>query len=372
MIKILFLINTLGGGGAEKALVNLVNNMDGSAFDITVETMFGGGVNASQLNSGIKYIGKNAPCPKGIAYIFRFFSAKRLYNYFIGNEKYDILVAFMHGAPVKVISGCPDKNTKKIAWLHNGNPETGTFFRFWHSKKSAFKAYSECDAVAGVSESVSDAFGKYTGIRDIKTVYNTNDVSNIISLAGEECRLPFKNSAPVICSVGRTVKEKGFDRLIDVAVRLHSEGLDFNLLIVGDGDRYKDLAAKVRENGAKDYIYLPGYDTNPYKYLAKSDMFVCSSFTEGLSTALTEAVILGLPCVSTDVPGAKEVLGENGEYGIVTGKTDDELYNGIKALLSDESLREHYAEKAEERSAFFNTENTVKQAEELFRKVFDK
>ncbi len=98
-------------------------------------------------------------------------------------------------------------------------------------------------------------------------------------------------------------------------------------------------------------------------------MFVCSSFTEGLSTALTEAVILGLPCVSTNVSGAKEVLGENNEYGIVTGKTDDELYNGIKALLSDESLKEHYADKAEERAAFFNTENTVKQAEELFRKI---
>lgn len=70
------MINTLGGGGAEKALVNLVNNLDTDKYEITVETMFGNGANANRLNSSINYISKSAPCPKGISVILKFIPSK--------------------------------------------------------------------------------------------------------------------------------------------------------------------------------------------------------------------------------------------------------------------------------------------------------
>lgn len=364
MIRILFLINTLGGGGAEKALVNLVNNMDRDRFDITVETMFGDGVNAKLLSENIKYISKKAPCPRGIAYILRFFSERQLYRYFVGKEKYDIIAAFMHGAPVKVIAGCPDKSVLKLGWLHNGNPETGTFFRFWINEKKAFNAYRSLDRIVGVSDTVSKAFSTYSGIDNVVTVYNTNDTKIISELSRENVVLPFENKT-VICSVGRIVKEKGFDRLVKICVRLHNEGENIALVIVGDGDRGGEIRALVKELGAEEYIYLPGYDVNPYKYVRKSDIFVCSSLTEGLSTAVTEAVILGIPCVSTDVSGAKEILGDNNEYGIVTENNDEALYSGIKTLLCDKELRNHYACQSAVRADSFQTENTVKQAEDL-------
>ena len=91
MIKILFLINTLGGGGAEKVLVNLVNNMDRGQFDITVETMFSGGVNQTLLKPDIKYICKNAFTMKGISHIYKFLPSKYLYRKYIGRKKYDII-----------------------------------------------------------------------------------------------------------------------------------------------------------------------------------------------------------------------------------------------------------------------------------------
>ncbi len=369
MIKILFLINTLGGGGAERVLVNLVNNMNSCEFDITVKTMFEGGVNASLLNDSVKYINKNAPCPRGVAYIFRFIPSKLLYKIFIGNEKYDILVAYMHGAPVKVICGCSDKSVKKIAWLHNGNPETGTFFNFWFNKKSAFKAYMQCNKLVAVSKSVEDSFFAYTGINNVSVVYNTSDVAIIKELSIEDCPMTFKNGSPVICSVGRLVKEKSYDRLINVAARLKSDGFDFNLVIVGDGEKRNELKNQAEKLNASDYIHFVGYDTNPYKYLKHSDLFVCSSYTEGLSTALTEAIILGIPCVSTDVSGAIEILGENNDFGIVTENSEQGIYEGIRKMLEDENIRWHYSQKAKERSVFFNTENTVRQAEELFKTI---
>lgn len=178
MTILLFLIHTLGGGGAEKALVNLVNHLDSSKYDITVETMFDDGVNAKSLKPHIHYISKHAPCPKGISKILRFVPSNLLYHYFVGKAEYDVLIAYMHGAPVKVIS-C-NKKAKKIAWLHNGNPEMSTMFSCWFSKSNAFKSYKSCDVVVGVCNSVSDAFAEYTGISEnVKVVYNTLDTDYI-------------------------------------------------------------------------------------------------------------------------------------------------------------------------------------------------
>ncbi len=369
MIKILFLINTLGGGGAEKVLVNLVNNMDLSKFDITVETMFSDGVNAELLKPEIKYISKKAFCPRGIAYIYRFISSKFLYKYFIGDKKYDILVAFMHGAPVKVISGCPDKRIKKIAWLHNGNPETGTFFKFWFRNKGAFKAYRSMDSIAGVSASVAKAFSDYTLIKNISVVYNTNDVKRITALSKESYTVD--KSELNIVSVGRLSEEKGYLRFFDVCNRLKKDFKETNVKIIGSGAQEKELKEKIKNENAEKWFHLEGFQNNPYKYTANSDIFVCPSYKEGLSTAVTEAVILGVPVVSTDVSGAKEILGENNEYGIVTENTEEALYRGIKKILENEDLREYYKKKSLERAGFFATENTVKQAEDLFKSVMD-
>lgn len=369
MIRILFLINTLGGGGAEKVLVNLVNHMDSSQFRITVETMFGDGVNAARLNKNIRYISKQAPCPRGIAYLFRFMSAKRLYRYFIGNEKYDILVAYMHGAPVKVISGCPDPKVKKIAWLHNGNPETGTFFKFWHTKKAAFRAYAGCDAVVGVSGSVASAFAAYTGIPNIVTVYNTNDTAAIRSQASQSCPYIKESGRRYLVYVGRISSEKGYGRFFEVCRLLSDEGFSIDVTVVGTGEEEPGLRKRIAACGAENWFHLAGYQENPYPYVANADLFVCPSYQEGLSTAVTEAIILGVPVVSTDVSGAKEILGEHDEYGLVTDNSEEGLYEGVKKLLCDEKLLVHYRQKAAERAVFFATDNTVKQAEALFEKT---
>lgn len=371
MINILFLINTLGGGGAEKALVNLVNHMDHSRFRITVETMFDDGVNASRLNPAIRYISKKAPCPHGIAYFLRIFSAGQLYRYFIGSEEYDIIVAYMHGAPVKVISGCPDPKVKKIAWLHNGTPETGSFFRFWLTKKAAFLAYKNCDAVVGVSRSVSQAFSRYTGIENVKTVYNTFDIPLIRTLAKQ--RSPFEKDPhkKYLVSVGRISEEKGYDRFLEVCLQLRREGCPLDATIVGTGDKEDVLKRRIAEEAAGDWFHLVGFQANPYPFVSNADLFVCPSYQEGLSTAVTEAVILGVPVVSTDVSGAKEILGERDEYGLVVENSEAGLYEGIKQMLADESLLAQYRRRSAERAAFFSVNHTVQQAEELFYKVSD-
>lgn len=370
MKKVLFLIHTLGGGGAEKALVNLVNNMDAKKYDITVETMFDDGINANRLKPHIHYVSKHAPCPKGISKILRFIPSGFLYRYFIGENIYDVLVAYMHGAPVKVNFG--NKNAKKIAWLHNGNPEASTMFSCWFSKKSAFKAYKSCDYVVGVCKSVSESFSEFTGIFDnVKVVYNTFDIERIYSLRNEPIKIKFDSNCVNLVSVGRLGKEKGYSRLINICKQLKDEKYLLKLYLIGTGAEENNLKEKIKQLSLENEVILLGYRENPYKYVDKCDLFICSSFTEGLSTATIEALILGKAILSTDVSGAHEILGDN-EYGIITENSSEGIYNGLKYLLNNKELIKEYGMKAKKRADYFSMENTVKAAEMLLDEVLQR
>ncbi len=373
VIKVLFLIDTLRGGGAERVLVNLVNNMDRSEYDITVETMFDDGVNRSRLSPDINYFCRRAPRPRGIAQVFCLIPAKLLYRYFIGNKKYDVIIAYMHGAPTKVISGCTDGSVRKITWLHTGNPKNSSFFKFWFSQKKAIKAYADCDAIVGVCKSVADAFSEYTGITEkMQVVYNTNETDVILERSNLPVSLPFEHNRPMVCSVGSLVDAKGYDRLINASEKLHHEGIMFDLAILGKGKDEESLRAQINALNANDYVHLLGFNENPYPIMKEADLFISSSRQEGLATVVSESLILGVPVVSTDVSGARELLGENNEYGLVVENSDQGIYDGLKAMLTDQALLTHYHQKAKDRATFFSTVETVKQAQNLIDMVLEK
>lgn len=103
--------------------------------------------------------------------------------------------------------------------------------------------------------------------------------------------------------------------------------------------------------------------------MSKCDLFVCSSLSEGFSTAATEALIVGTPVCTVEVSGMKEMLGKNNEYGVVTENSEEALYKGIKYLLENPETLAHYKHQAEIRGKDFSTKNTVKAVEELFSSI---
>ena len=132
-----------------------------------------------------------------------------------------------------------------------------------------------------------------------------------------------------------------------------------------------EIEGYLRENGISDSFTFLGYKTNPYKYVSKCDLFVCSSYAEGFSTAATEALIVGTPVCTVEVSGMREMLGKNNEYGIITENNEEALYEGIKKLLSDPHLLSRYKEKAKERGRACSTENTVKAVEDMLLNLLD-
>lgn len=98
-----------------------------------------------------------------------------------------------------------------------------------------------------------------------------------------------------MCGMGKLTKNKGFDRLLAVVRRLREDGMPVHLYLLGEGPMRTELERYIAENALENSVTLLGYQTNPYKYVAKCDLFVCSSFAEGFSTAATEALIVGTP-----------------------------------------------------------------------------
>lgn len=363
MKKILFLIHDLGHGGAEKVLVNLVNNMDPKQFDITVMALFGGGVNKQFLKPHIRYRTVFKKSFPGNSHVMKLFSPELLHKWFI-KEHYDVEVAYLEGPDSRIISGCSNRDTKLISWIHctmKSQEQTAIGFR---SAEEAKKCYGKMDTMVFVSQTNRDAFLSaclYSG--QIEVLYNTNETSQILALAKEEAELP--QDSFCWCGVGKVVPIKGFDRMIRIQKKLMEDGYKTHLCILGEGAQKVELEKLAVDCGASDSVTFFGYQTNPYKYVAKCDLFVCSSHSEGFSTAATEALIVGTPVCTVEVSGMKEMLGENNEWGIVTENDEEALYQGIKKLLDDPKLLIHYKEKAVQRGKTFSTENTVKAVEEM-------
>ena len=135
--------------------------------------------------------------------------------------------------------------------------------------------------------------------------------------------------------------------------------------MLGEGPERNSLQEYIQENGLERNITLLGYQLNPYKYVAKCDLFICASFAEGFSTAATEALIVGIPVCTVEVSGMKEMLGENNEYGLVVENNDEALYQGIKRFFDEPGLLEYYTKQAEIRGKDFSAEKTVRKVEKM-------
>ena len=365
MKKILFLIHDLGGGGAEKVLINLVNRMDRSKFDITVIALFAGGINEQFLLSDIHYFTVFSKMLPGNSIWMKLASPKLLHRYFI-KDHYDIEVSFLEGPSARIISGCSDTDTKLISWIHSAQSSEEKAAASFRSIEEAKQCYKRFDQIICVSEEVKKAFSAaFPDINNLAVCYNAIDSDRIIALEKERVEEDIFNSSEInLVAVGKIVPIKGFDRLARVVKKLIEDHIPVHLYVLGSGNEQNKIEAYLRDNKLTHAFTFLGYKTNPYKYIAKSDLFVCASWTEGFSTAAAEALIVGIPVCTVNVSGMKEMLGEHNEYGIITENDENALYDGIRYLLEGCHLQ-YYRAKAQERGKMFNMENAVRNVELL-------
>ena len=227
--KVLFMINSMYGGGAEKIFQTLLNNLEPSKYDITVYSVNQCKIDHKYYPENIKYkyifggigestgqISKIITKIKNKINLSRYEkdSPETFYKRFI-KEKYDVEVAFIEGYATKIISGSNNKDSKKIAWVHIDLMENPWTEVAYHSLEEEKECYQKYDNILGVSEEVVKAFEKRMDIRDTVSVqYNPVDDIEINQKATMD-NIEYPSNIKNFVTIGRLVDQKGYDRLLD-------------------------------------------------------------------------------------------------------------------------------------------------------------
>jgi glycosyltransferase involved in cell wall biosynthesis len=353
--KILFIIDNLTGGGAEKTLIYVLRHIDRKRFDVSLLTVAKYGIYVPDVPSDIRFFsifGDGKTMKRlGLFPLFRLYRRLgvmlfRKYPYFVSQfiriPDFDIGISFCHGDNMPLLWTLKKYFRKTVMWIHGDLRISARRFIL----KRFPNETAAVDRFIFVSEAAKDAFIKtfpeHAHLRALMSViYNPLDFDSIRSQGVRNERI--NPDILQVVAIGRLDKGKGFDRLIRVHGRLLNGGVKHELVILGKGQEYEALKQQITELGVGVTCQLAGFQ-NPYPYLATSDVFVLSSINEALPVVVAEAMILCKPIVSTNVAGADELL-ENGRFGIITENSEDGIYDGLKQMLTDRTLRKHFEEE---------------------------
>jgi len=364
MIKILFFIETLTGGGAEKVLRTLVNNMDRSRFDVTVMTLWPEDAK-NLLDSAVHYKALYGKTSKFNRMRYRIEAALSLtYRLHIQGD-YDIEVAYLENGSTKIMASSTNEKAIKLAWVHcDLKARTADYQDIVRKCKPWYIKYDE---VVCVSETARKSFVEMFGnTPEVAVVYNAVDDQEIRNKA-LACATLEKRKFTVV-TAGRLSNEKGYDRLLRVYKRLQEENLDIDLWILGEGPQRQKLEHYIEQNGLSDSVKLLGFQKNPYPYFREADLLVCSSYCEGFSTFVTEGLILGKAILTTECSGMRELLG-NSEYGMIVSNDEEGLYSGLRRLLIEKDVYEDYCRKSKLHSTAFNKDSLIAKTQEFFEEL---
>ena len=375
MKKMMIMTNGLYSGGEEKVLQTVLNNLDYSKFDVTLFSMHEEELDPEIFRTQDKYKYKTVFGSRvKPAFLGNFFAkvkgkifnlcSPRFFRLLYLREKFDVEIAFLEGEPTKIVSGSLNRKARKLAWVHTDMIVNNWTEYLYKNTEQERDAYLKFDEIFCVSESVKEAFiKKYRIENNVSVKYNPVDSEEILKKAQEKSGLE-NEKRPLIISVGRLEKPKGYPRLVECAAKLKEEGYEFTLAIAGDGRQRESIEQFIEENGLSDTVKLLGFHDNPYKFVAAADAFICSSYIEGFSTAATESVILGKPVYTVDCPGMRELFGDE-ECGVIVPNTDSDLYLLLKHAVADEESRKKYTAAAKRRAEFFDIQTRMADIESV-------
>ena len=348
------------GGGAEKILATIANNLDPDRYDIDVLEMEHYDKGFPKLREGIRVlkpykVRKHSRIMEAFLWRLRFWCPNLVRKKLIKDE-YDVEISFTIMNPPLPFS--KRNEVKKIAWIHGSIENMPENEKYCQLHREHLKCADHIVAISEkTAQSIEQVFPEYG--KKIEMIYNGYDFDSLAKAANEEC--PIKIEELSLCSIGRIEKMKGTDRTLELLKKLHEQGYRYHLYYLGAGAQEDELKERVKTYGLDEYVHFLGYIKNPYQYLKHMKVLVSMSLQEGFSGACVESLSLGIPFVSTDVGGAKE-LSKDGTFGKIIS-TDEEA---IDAIIQYVSTNERASQ--EKMATFmkqFTIENQIQKIEQL-------
>ena len=355
MKKIIFVLAHLQySDGVAKVLCDICNALPSDEFDITVKSLYTYDTNfIKQFNKNIKTKSLFGLYFRGLDKFISRIPKKLLYKAVV-REKYDIEIGFQYGRSTELIAASTNDKAVHIAWMHT-----------YDEGLVLLDSYKKMDKVICVSKCNAERLSEETKEKiNVEYLYNLVDDTKLNQQKREFCDIE-KQNFPLFVSVGRHSAEKGYERLIKIFADAKEKGKKFECWLIGDGPEHKRLKFMIQERGLENCIKLLGAQKNPHKYTTKGDIFICSSFSEGYSTACTEAAILGIPIITTDVSGGREII-EEAECGLLTKKDDNSLSEAINYILDNPEVISKWKEIAAVTAEKFSLKARKKRMIDLF------
>ncbi|MBE9140097.1 glycosyltransferase [Nodosilinea sp. LEGE 07088] len=281
-----------------------------------------------------------------------------------------VIARFLANVPTKVILGEHNIISMEAGIEHFDKPH----LRFLPVLMRYI--YPHGDGIIGVSRDTLTDLVDTLHIPDVipmRVILNPISRERVERLAKEPIDHPWfqTQGVPKIVTAARLAKQKQLDGLLRAFAQV-VQVMPAKLIILGDGPLRDKLTALSQELGITDSVWMPGYDSNPYRYMAASDAFVLASAWEGCPIALQEAMACGAPVVVTDAPGGMKDIIEYGKHGLLVPTGNPEaLAQGLLNILTNSELGQHYRQASLARSRDFHYLNTSRQYLEFGKFLLD-
>ncbi|MCT7460914.1 glycosyltransferase [Aliarcobacter cryaerophilus] len=376
--KVTILINSLDGGGAERVVITLLNNLveKYECHLILMENKI-----SYEIDKRINIISLDEKINQcGIVKLIRLPIIAYKLSKIIKKYKFSQVNSFLYRANyVNILAKYLSKHkciiSERIA------PSSMYEDNSLSSKISKFlikNLYNKANKIISVSKAIENDLVKEFSINVKQNViYNPYDIKKIQELANEPNFYEINREKSIV-TVGSLGKRKNHNLLINAFSKIDDK--EYKLFILGKGEEEINLRILVKNLNLEKRVIFLGFDNNPYKYLSKCGIFVLASNSEGFPNVLAEAMICGCSVISTDcLSGPREILAPNSdlrfqlennielsEYGILTPiKNVEKIKEAMNLLIDDESLRNKYQDKAKQRANDFRIEKIIKQYEEI-------
>ena len=386
-MKICFVIPTLTGGGAERVAVTVLSalsNHDRTLYLFSdVDAVYRG-----RLDPGIRVV--VAARPGRVGRLFELAD-------FLRSSRPDIVMPFLSYFITAIAAWMAGTGARVV--FNQGTPTTGFLADpdfSWTSpmRRALFRVmttwfYRRADAVVVTSQGVADDLAMRYGVprEKMRVLHNPVDLDAIAAAAAAPVDEP-RDAPPVVVAAGRLAGVKNYPLLLEAIARIPRSGgtsvppmaepvsrsggtsvpPSVHAWILGDGPERDRLQALARDLGIADRVRFLGFQANPWRFMARADVFVLTSTYEGFGNVLIEAMACGTPVVATRSPGTEEII-QHERNGLLVAHDAQSVADAITRLLADEHLRRQLADEGRAGVAHYATPQVAGRYDALFQEL---
>jgi len=352
--RILFIIGSMRRGGAERVISILANHYAEKGWSVIILTLLDNS-NDYDLHPSIEvkplYIHGKSRIQQIPNWIFGIRKIVKL-------NKPIRIVSFVARINILTILACLGLNQYIVISERNDPMADGRsiFVRF-----TTYLLYPLANSIVFQTNWAQSCFPK-----------NIRKKSIIIPNPIKVGKLQSREKSKKIVAVGRLTEQKNHELLIRAFQKIHLSYPGYKLCIYGEGELREKLVKLIQQLSLNDAVSLPGNVKDIHEQIADAEMFVLSSNYEGLSNALLEAMMIGIPCISTNCAGSNEVIQDGVNGLLVPIGSSEKLVEAMKKIIEDQEFASKLASNAKKSSIQFNYDTVLEKWESvIFNKVND-